>query len=82
MDGVELGGGEVGAGDDEEPGDEAEAEPSGLHAAEVLEQLGVLVVVVVVAAIAVPRLTTALHGRRRHLSLDLSWQAARLTLSI
>ena len=69
VDGVELGGGEVGAGDDEEPGDEAEAEPAGLHPAEVLEQLGVLVVVV--ADIAVPRLATALHRRRRHRSRPL-----------
>ena len=65
MDGVEFGGGEVGAGDDEEAGEEADPELAGLHAAEALEQLGV---VVEVAAIAVGHLPTALHcsSRRAH----------------
>ena len=65
MDGVEFGGGEVGAGDDEEAGEEADPELAGLHAAEALEQLGV---VVEVAAIAVGHLPPALHcsSRRAH----------------
>jgi hypothetical protein len=43
VDGVELGGGEVGAGDEQEARDEGEAELAGLHAAEALHQLAVLV---------------------------------------
>jgi hypothetical protein len=42
VDGVELGGGEVGAGDEEEAGDEADAELARLHAGEALDQLGVV----------------------------------------
>ena len=52
MDGVEFGCGEVGAGDDEEAGEEADPELAGLHAAEAIEQLGV-VVEAAAAAIAV-----------------------------
>ena len=43
MDGVEFGCGEVGAGDDEEAGEEADPELAGLHSAEAIEQLGVVV---------------------------------------
>ena len=52
VDGVEFGCGEVGAGDDEEAGEEADPELAGLHSAEAIEQLGV-VVEAAAAAIAV-----------------------------
>jgi hypothetical protein len=60
VDGVELGGGEVCAGDEEEAGDKVDAEVAGLDgAAEGLEQPGRVVVVGVARRLA----TTALHGR-------------------
>ena len=53
VDGVEFGGGDVGAGDDEEAGEEADPELAGLHSAEAIEQLGVVVEAAAAAAIAV-----------------------------
>jgi len=75
VDGVEFGGGDVGAGDDEEAGEEADPELAVLHAAEAPEQLGVVVeAAAAAAAVAVRHLPTALHcsSRRAHKQRQLA----------
>lgn len=62
IDGVEFGGGEVGAGDDEEAGEKAKPELAGLHGADALEQLGVKADA---GAGAVRHLPTTLHCSSR-----------------